>query len=234
MNTLSKWLSAAVAVLLIILGISMTRSCNLQRSNNNWKHNYEVLQDSMEVVETRNGEVLYANGSLILEKKELEEALDISKNQIKDYEKALGSKLAYISKLEAQLKVKDTVTVKEIVHDTLTNSYLMSYCDDWLKFDEKFSLQNPNNPVLEVYNISMNIPLKVGLGDNYTIFVQSDNPYFNITSIDGAVIDGGRFAKKQSRWSLGVYAGVGVEYGLINKKIDIGPQIGVGLGFRIF
>jgi hypothetical protein len=230
-----NWIIAGVMVVLIgLLAWAWTSNVNIQRSNNNWKHNYEVLQDSVSVIKTKHDEVLFENGSLIIEKRDLQEALDISKQQVRDYEKALGSKLAYISKLEAQLKIKDTVYVTEVVHDTLTNSYRMSYCDDWLKFDENFSLLDPNNPVLKVYNIDMNVPLKVGLGGDYKIFVTSPNPYFNVTSIEGAVIDGSRFEKKISRWTLGAYGGFGFQYGLITKQIDVGPQVGVGVGFRFF
>jgi len=234
MNTLSKYLSIALAVLLIILGLSCARSCDLKHQSNNWKHNYEVLQDSMEVIETKNGELLFENGSLILEKNELEDALDITKQQVKDYEKALGSKLAYISKLEAELAVKDTLTITEVVHDTLANSYLMHYADKWLKFDESFSLKNPYDPIMKVFNIKMDVPLKVGIGDNYRIFVTSDNPYFNVTSIEGAVIDGSQFAKKQPRWSFGIYGGFGLNYDIIHKTFGAGPQIGAGIGYRFF
>ena len=236
MSTLNKCLIAAVAVLALLLGGMWVYSSNLQRSNKNWKHNYEVLRDSTEVLETRNGELLFENGSLIIKKNELENALDISKKQIKDYEKTLGSKLAYISKLETMLEVKDTVVVEKekIVHDTLTNSYKMSYDDKWLKFDETFSLLNPLSPTLSVYNISMYLPLKVGITEDYTIFVTSSNPYFKASSIEGAVIDGSKFAKKPSRWTFSVYGGFGAQYGLINKQIDVGPQVGAGIGFRIF
>ena len=234
MSNINKYLlGAAIVLLLAVIGL-WAYNVNLQRKSNNWKHNYEVLQDSVEVIKTKNGELLYENGSLIIEKNELEEALDISKKQVKEYEKALGSKLAYISKLEAQLKVKDTIKITNIVHDTLSNSYSMHYDDSWLKFDEVFSLKNPIKPEMSLYNISMNMPLKVGIGDNYRIFVTSPNPYFNVTSIEGAVIDGSQFAKKQSRWTLGLFGGFGVQYGLINKQIDAGPQVGIGVGFRFF
>ena len=224
----------AVSVLLALTIIFSTSALNLRRSNNNWKHNYEVLQDSVEVVKTKNGELIFENGSLILEKNELFDALELSKKQVKEYEKALGSKLAYISKLEAQLNIKDTIKVTEIIHDTITNTYSMGYKDKWLSFDETFSLLDPEKPILNVYNINMDVPLKVGLGENYRIFVTSENPYFNITSIEGAVIDGSKFEKKISRWSLGAYGGFGLGYGLINKQIDIGPQVGIGVEFRFF
>lgn len=234
LSSLNKILIGVIIGLFLILGIGIVWNQNLQRSNNNWKHNYEVLQDSVEVIETRNGELLFENGSLILQRKELFDALDLSQRQVRDYEKALGSKLAYISKLEAQLKIKDTVVVKEIVYDNVTNTYSMAYRDKWLNFDQTLSWDEGNKPILKTYNISLDVPLKVGLGDNYRIFVTSPNPYFNITSIDGAVVDGSQFAKKPSRWTLGAYGGFGIGYDLIHKTVGVGPQAGVGIGFRFF
>ena len=234
MNSLTKWLVIIIAILSAFICIISIKGINLHHSNNNWKHNYEVLQDSVNVIRTRNGELLFENGSLILNKKNLEEALDLSKKQIRDYEKTLGSNLAYISKLESELKIKDTIKITKIIRDTLSNSYSIHYDDSWLKFDEVFSLHNPLTPEMSLYNISMNVPLKVGIGDNYNIFVTSPNPYFNITSIEGAVIDGSQFAKKPQRLNISVYVGVGGQYGLINRKIDVGPQVGIGIGFRLF
>lgn len=234
LSKLNKILIGIIASLILALIIGIVWNQNLQRSNNNWKHNYKVLRDSVEVIETKYGETLYTNGSLIIEKRELEEALDISKKQVKEYEKKLGSKLAYISKLESQLKIKDTVTVTEVVHDTLTNTYTMRYADEWIGFGETFSLKNPINPTLDVYDIWMNIPLKVGLTEDYTIFVTSPNPYFNVTDIEGAVIDKSKFAQKKQRWTFSIYAGWGIQYGVIKKQLDTGPQLGVGVGFRIF
>ena len=234
MNKLNMWLIVAVAVLALAVAGLWTYNVNVQRASNNWKHNYEVLQDSVEVVTTRNGELLYENGSLILQRKELFEALDLSQRQVRDYEKALGSKLAYIAELESRLEVKDTVMVKEIVYDNVTNTYSMAYRDKWLNFDQTLSWDEGNKPILKTYNISLDVPLKVGLGDNYRIFVTSPNPYFNITSIEGAVVDGSQFAKKPSRWTLGAYGGFGIGYDLIHKSFGVGPQIGVGIGFRFF
>lgn len=217
-----------IAGLLLVLGGSVIINQNLRKENNRWKHNYEVLQDSVTVVETRYGEILYKNGSLILEKKELENALDITTKQVRDYEKKLGSSLAYISKLEGRIKIKDTVVVTKVVHDTLTNSYYASYKDPWLSFDQAFTFPS----TFKTYNIEMNIPLKVGLTDDYTIFVTSPCPYFNISNIEGAVINSSKFVS-QKRWSIGVYAGFGLGYGLVNRQIDIGPQVGVGIGYKL-
>jgi len=234
MGTLNKYLLGAVVALgLVLIGLGVHNS-NLRRSESNWKHNYEVLQDSVQMVETKYGELLYERGSLIVEKRELEDALGISKKQVKDYEKKLGSQLAYISKLESRLEIKDTVWVTEIVPDTLSRSYMMRYRNEWFQFDETFSLKKPSSPEMYVYNIRMNVPLKVGLTDDYTIFVTSPNPYFKVTEIEGAVIDRGRFAQKPQRWFFGVYGGFGGQYDLIHKTFGVGPQVGVGIGFRFF
>jgi hypothetical protein len=231
MSSLSKILIGVIIGMFIILGGLVAYNQDLRKSNNNWKHNYEVLQDSVEVIQTKYGETLYENGSLIIEKKELEDALDISKKQIKDYEKKLNSDLAYIAKLEAQLSVKDTIKVTEVVYEPLSNSYTMHYNDNWLSFGEIFSLKNPEKPTLNVFDIKMNVPLKVGITDDYHIFVTSPNPYFNVSSIEGAVIDGSQFAPKKQRWVFGIYMGIGGQYGLINKQLDFGPQVGAGVGF---
>lgn len=234
MSSLSKILIGVVIGLVLVLGWTIARNQSLQHSNNNWKHNYEVVQDSMHVIETKYGETLYENGSLIIEKKELEDALNISQKQVKEYEKKLGSSLAYISKLETQLKIKDTVRVTEVVYDTLSRSYSMYYNDSWLGFRETLKLANKEEPVLDVYDIWMDVPLVVGISDDYKIFITSPNPYFMATSIEGAVIDKSKFAQKKPRWTLSVYGGFGAQYGLLKKEIDVGPQVGVGIGFRIF
>ena len=230
-SNVNKYLTGALVALVLVIGGVLYVNSNLRRSNDNWRHNYEVLQDSVNVIKTHHDEVVFENGSLILERNELTKYLNITKDQIKDYEKIIKDKIAYISDLESQLHIKDTVTVTIITHDTLTNSYPLQYRDRWLTFDGVFSLSNPTHPSLDLFNIKMDIPLRVGIGDNYRIFVTSPNPYFNITSIDGAVVDGGQFLKKKKRWHFGVWIGFGQQYGLINKKIDIGPQVGVGFGY---
>lgn len=233
-STTNKVLFGSLITALLILVGMIVWNQNINRQSKNWEHNYRVMQDSIGVVTTKYGEVLYERGSLIIEKRELEAALDVSNKQVKEYEKKIGSKLAYIAKLEAQLKIKDTVTVTEVVHDTLSNSYTIRYTDEWFGFNERFSLENQKAPRLDVYDIWMNTPLKVGITDDYTIFVTSPNPYLDVSSIEGAVIDGSRFNQKPQRIWVGFYLGYGFQYGMINKQLDIGPQCGIGIGVRIF
>jgi len=35
------------------------------------------------------------------------------------------------------------------------------------------------------------------------------------------------------RWGIGVYGGIGVQYGILTRKFDFGPQIGIGFYYKI-
>ena len=234
MTQTNKFLIVVIAALAVMFGVAIGVSNTLSREYHRYQHNYQVMLDSVQTISTKYGELLFEKGSLVLEKKELEDALGVSNKQIKEYEKQLGSKLAYISKLESRLTVKDTITNTIVIRDTVTNSLSTHYEDKWMSFDQMISYINPTTIRSDIYNTSFNVPLKVGLTEDYTIFVTSPNPYFNITSIDGAVIDKRKFAEKPRRWTFSIYAGFGGQYGLINKRFDVGPQIGAGVGYRIF
>ena len=72
----------------------------------------------------------------------------------------------------------------------------------------------------------------MGLTDNYTIFVEAENPYLKITNIEGAIIDGSNLRPKPNYWTLSLQGGLGAQYGLINNKFDIGPYVGVGVSYN--
>ena len=74
--------------------------------------------------------------------------------------------------------------------------------------------------------------MKVGLTNDYTIFVESENPYLNITNIEGAVIDGSSIRPNKKKWNLSLHAGVGVHYGLFGQQVDVGPYVGAGISYN--
>ena len=71
----------------------------------------------------------------------------------------------------------------------------------------------------------MNVPLMLGLTDDYKFWVKTDNPYVTFTNIDGAVIDNSS-VKKDKRLHHGISLGFGFQYGLFGKQFDFGPQFG--------
>ena len=223
---------SAVALLIFFAGLTVWGHIK-SRDSKRWEQNYRVMLDSVHTVQTKYGEVLYEREALVLQKKDLENALGVSKQQIREYEKRLGDRLAYISRLEAQLAVKDTLKIVEVVHDTIANFYAGHYEDSWLRFDQKF-LPNPFSPSFEVYNLQMNLPLKVGLTKDYTIFVTSPCPYFSVSEIDGAFI-GNQLpqATKPKPFGFGIQAGFGGFYCIMSNRLDYGPYIGFGFSYNI-
>ena len=219
-----------VVFLGIVIGVSSKASAKIDKA----EHNIDALQDSIEVIQTKNGDLYYEKESLILEKKELEKHLDISKKEVRELEKKLNSDLAYIADLEGQLNVKPAIIIKDslVYVDNTPDHYKFSYDDKWLKFNGLTKFEG-TSATTTVSNINIPIPIRVGLTDEYTIFVKSDNPYISFTDIQGAAIDKSRIADRSKRWNVGIQVGIGVQYGLINKSLDAGPYVGVGLSYGI-
>ena len=63
--------------------------------------------------------------------------------------------------------------------------------------------------------------------DNGRIYIKSDNPYVKydyVTAIQEQ-------QKKPKRWNIGFQTGLGFQYGMINRVVDVGPYIGVGVSW---
>jgi hypothetical protein len=195
------------------------------------EHNLKVLRDSIQTLTLKSGEQVSTINSYILEKKELEQYLDISKSEIKELEKKIG-KISYISNIKTVTKydsiyITDTITI----HQDNSLSFNINYYDDWLEFNGKTNIKD-SIATTTIDKISIPVPLQVGITNDYKIWVKSKNPYLTITSLDGAVISGSRLNKKQKHFGIGVSAGYGIQYDLINKKIGTGPYIGIGINYN--
>ena len=235
-NKWSKIIGYSIVVLLIILLISglgkMSHDLKVAR------HNLDVTRDSIEVLELKNGDLVYEMSSYILEKKELERYLNISRAEVKELEKKLDSKLAYISNLEAQIRY-DTLVSKDTASVSGDTVYInIGYKNDWINIDGFTTLHNGWSTT-QYNSITVPAPLRVGLTDNYNIWVESKNPYLVITDIEGAAIQGSSIYTKPKRWSLALQLGVGglVGYGVcippsgtVNSGIIIGGGLYFGLG----
>lgn len=198
------------------------------------EHNNMVLRDSLRTLTLKNGEQVSTINSYILKKNELQKYLDISKSEIKELEKKLEGNVAYVSNIKTITKydsiyVTDTITIEK------DNSicFNIDYYDDWLELNGKSRIKD-SVATTTFDKIIVPVPLQVGLTDDYRIWVKSKNPYLSITSVEGAVVEGSKLNQKQKKFSLGLSVGLGAQYGLFNKKIDFGPYVGIGLGYRIW
>lgn len=190
---------------------------------------YEIVQqnliaatDSLKQLRLENGDLLYEKAAYILQEKELQSKLDISTNELLDLKKKLNSSLAYISELEGSIKIDTVWQVRDsVVQDDST--YYFDFTNPFI------NLQGYHNlGATTITNLDIPLSLKVGLSENKQIFAISSNPYVHISSMEGAVLDESLFNPKKSRFSHGLTIGMGIQYGIINQKVDLGPYIGYG------
>ena len=196
------------------------------------EQNLRAAQDTIEVYQLRNGDLLYEKAAYILNEKNLHEQLNITEEEIKDLKNKLGSSFSSITSIGADV-IYDTIYVKNdsIIYNDRNLDYRFSYADPWLALKGHTTILEDTTATTSLYDITVPVPLIVGVTKDNNIFVESKNPYLNITSIEGAVLAD---RAKKSRWSLGVSLGIGAQYGLINKTLDVGPQVGIGICYKIF
>jgi len=227
---LENWSKLLVIVLVIVCIILLMSQCSTSRKNDNLKNNIKSLTDSVQVLELKNGDLVYAKQTLILEKNELEEYLGISKKERKELEKKLDASLALISQLSGQVRI-DTLLMKDSIY--ISEDTVKVY----FKYDDRWVALNGNTVVVDstasttINEIQMDVPLTMGLTDDYKVFVESGNPYIKFTDINSAAIEGSVVKKKKTYWNVGAQVGIGAQYGLIHKQLDLGPYVGVGIAF---
>lgn len=233
-QTLLSYLIEAVIFIAIIAGIWGYYDRKLDISD----QNLSVFKGRLEQVELKNGELLASRDSYIATINDLEELIGVTKQEVRDIQRQLNSKVAYIAELEQNTKIEYIEVVKDsiIYVDNSAQKVIVSfhYNDNWLNFngENEFALGGEFDCKTTLRNIQMNTPLTVGLTNDYKIFVKSENPYVNFSSIEGAVIDNSVLKPRKTRFSWGLQAGIGAMYDVIDKGAVVGPYVGVGVGFN--
>ena len=226
-------------IYLIIIGILLAGIAGLLYMHNKdhddlsiQKHNLETAMDSINILTLKNGDQVSTINSYILENEQLDKYLDINKKELSELEKKVG-KTGYISNIKTVLKydsiiVRDTITM---IDDTIIHNII--YNDEWMHLFGK-SIIYDKQSLTTIDSINIPAPLQVGITNDYKIWVKSKNPYIQVSSMEGAVIKNSRLYNKPKRWGIGIHGGLGVQYGLINKKVDVGPYVGVGISYNLF
>ena len=237
-------------LLVIIMGIILLisfKSCT--NANNQIKineQNIKALNDSVRYNKNKVGDLEASKNVLITEKKGLG---DLNNDLATELKKEVG-KVYELNKFILSLKNKpgDTVWMVNTLikypngeyglawtHDTLYTGYNGRSIAGVSKFRIKDSVIVPTSTFISKDEV--NFSIVTGLrqkGDDLEIFIRSDYPGFNVTGIEGAVIDpkNNPILKKytvQKKWGVGPYVGVGVG---INLKPSI--QIGIGVHYSLF
>lgn len=223
-------ITAETIIFALILGIVIIYS---NSKVNILEHNINAYKDTVEQVTLKNNELLISKNSLILLESELREELDISKNELKELKQQLNSKVAYIAKLESNINIKDTIYLfKDTMYtnnNIITKKFLVS--DEWLSANAVVEGHTIEDSKLSITSLNIPLPVSVGLTDDYTFFVKTPNPYVTITNINGAVVNKSQLAKREKHFHHGIYLGFGINYGIINKSLDIGPSFGYCISY---
>ncbi len=212
----------------ICLVLLFSTTCSTKR-NNILQNNIKALRDTVYTLELKNGSLLYERQGLILEKNELKNYLDITEKEINELERKLKTKIDYISKLEGFVKI-DTLKIIDSLYYTDAQTIIdFDYANEYISLSGTTIIEDScSNTIID--NITVPTPLKVGVSSDNKIFVISENPYLYFTDIQGAQLK--NQSTKNKNWSFSLHAGFGVQYGLINKKFDVGPYIGAGISYN--
>lgn len=220
---------------IILIGIGALIWHHYGDKNNIYEQNWKAAESKLEELRLENGELLYKKDLYILKEKELTDLLEKDRKEIKELKHALDSSLAYIAKMKSEVQIDSIVMVKDsIVYVTPTNTVTnFSFQDKWIVMkgtnNVVFTDGKVSNITTSMSEINIKTPLTVGVTEDLQIFAKTDNPYVRFTDIDGAILDESVFAPKKKRFGWGVQVGLGAQYGLISRKLDVGPYAGFGI-----
>ena len=176
------------------------------------ENNLKALNDTLNTYVLKNSELMYEKQGFIAEKAQLEQYIGVKEQEVKEIEKKLKSALATIAKLRAEVNIDTIHTVDSVtVLPDSTYRCHFNYGDRWLLLNGVTSVHlDPFNSHTIINNINMEVPLKVGTTKDNQWFVTSENPYVQITSIEGANLE----KAKPKRWSFGIHGGLGLVGGV--------------------
>lgn len=202
------------------------------------EQNLKAARGHIEQVELKNGELLSSRDSYIATINDLEDLLDITKQEVKDIQRQLDSKVAYISKIESEVRVEYIETVRDSIiyvnSDPNIATSTFRYNNKWVNLvgRNEFNFGEQFDYKTTIESLTVDVPLNVGLTNDYQIFVKTPNPYVSFSSIDGAVIDNSILKPRKKRFNWGLQLGVGAMYDILDKDIAVGPYAGVGVEFN--
>lgn len=234
MSTLKNRIYMAIIALFMLGGTfiylyhrNSVKSHEIAQYEQNWK----AAMDTVEYYKLKNGDLLAERESFIASEANARILLDMSKSELADIKKQLGSALATITKLKADVRVDSIYIESEPVHvsqDSLSIQF--EFNDDWLALSGRTDYGH-GKALTSIFNITTSTPLTIGLAENGKYFVTSPNPYLHITDITSVISD--KVVPKKKHWSIGVSIGPSAGYDFHHKDVyyGIGGTIGINYNF---
>lgn len=225
-----------IIILLLLIGFLIIQNRVFEKRT---LENYIVLNDSLSVYKNKNNELYKEKQSYILD---IENLKEVNRNLYEEYKKLKDNPII-ITETITEVQIKEIYIENESIIDSLNNvNNFYKYKDDYLTLNAKHTY----NPFKQIGNLEISdIIMKANIYTNIIekdkklyLISKSDNPYLNITNVNGGFIDINNskvlnnYYKKQNKWSLGISMGIYGIYGLSNKKFDLGPGIGLSLNYH--
>ena len=228
-NNKKDILQFLVMIILFVWALISMQRCSIM------KHNYETSQnnivaltDSLEYYECKTGELVAQKTMLIGEIKDLKESHSKELNYLYDDLNSMKRKNAQMA---AQLKgfidnpVKDTIWKYDTIKFEKSLIQPFDFSDKWRILSGNITLKD-DTIGLNIKEDQVFFDYTIAIEDG-CIYIKSDNPYVKydyVTAIQEQ-------QKKSKRWNIGFQTGFGLQYGMFNKTIDVGPYLGVGVSW---
>ena len=228
---LTKLINILSYIFIFFLLLTCISRCNLEKEQKSiLEQNYKAARDTIEVLQMKNGNLLYEKSLYILNEKELTSQLNIAQEDIKDLKKKLNGALSSLTDIRGTISYDTIVIPGDTIRIIEPNiySHKFHYGDPWLNLSGETVINN-NLATTSIYNITVPVDLRIGTTNDKKFFVETKNPYLQINSIEGAVLES---TTKKSHWGFGLGIGFGLQYGLIYKQFDWGPQMNCGIYYR--
>lgn len=233
-SNVKYWLMLIGEAMLFLFIITVLNRCNSEKVDI-LETNIIGYRDSLNIIELKNNELVVYKQSLILTNEALREELNISKNDIKELEKKLNSKIAQVNKLSSMLEFKDTVYMKGdtvYINKDSTATKVFKWNDNWTSLTANVTGKSIYDSDLSLYDMKVKVPLEFGITEDYKVWAKSPNPYLVIEDISSATVYGSTLYPKEKRWSWGLQGGFGAGYDVISKRFVVGPYVGVGVEYN--
>ena len=217
-----------IVILFVWALISMQRCAVLKHNYETAQNNIVALTDSIEYYECKTGELVAQKTMLVGEIKDLKESHSKELNCLYDDLNSMKRKNAQMA---AQLKgfidnpVKDTIWKYDTIKFEKSLIQPFDFSDKWRILSGNITLKD-DTIGLNIKEDQVFFDYTIAIEDG-CIYIKSDNPYVKydyVTAIQEQ-------QKKPKHWNIGFQAGLGFQYCMFNKTIDVGPYLGVGISW---
>lgn len=240
-----NWINYVIILLILIIGgvffYQYHNKMNEVKEIN--KQNISALTDSIKKVKNKNNSLIFDKAIYDANLKELKHLNKELTDKTKILEKELKGNVKTISTIQYITNTDTTyIPTPKIIYNIPDSSLTQNWkwSNEWNELEgiNKIYLNNNNiRGSVSITNNKTKISLTTGIYDDNgikRIYVKSDNPNVQIIKLDGAILEEVKTAQKTKRLGFGLYGGYGINYNPNDNRVTAGPQIGIGIIWKIF